>query len=473
MKGSKYDAVVVGSGPNGLAAAITFALAGHQTILFEEKETIGGGMRSAELTLPHFTHDICSAIHPLGISSPFFRSLPLSQYGLKWIQPLAPLAHPFDDGCVLLERSIESTAKNLGIDDKAYKELMVPLVESWDLLASDILGPLKWPQHPLKMASFGLKGLRSANGLAKSWFKGEKARGLFAGLAAHSMLPLDKIITASYGLILGILGHAVGWPLPEGGSQSLANALGAYFTSLGGEIVTGVKVNTLADLPVAKAILFDLTPKQLLKIVGDTFPQGFREKLESYRYGPGVFKIDWALNSPIPWKSEECLKAGTVHLGGTIEEITRSENEVWEGKHPEKPFVIVAQQSLFDPTRAPPGKQTVWAYCHVPNGSTVNMTKQIEAQFERFAPGFSKCILARHTMNAMDVERYNPNYVGGDINGGVADIFQLFTRPIAQLVPYATPIKGLYMCSSATPPGGGVHGMCGYNAALSALKVCF
>ena len=473
-KGQAYDAVVVGSGPNGLAAAITLAQAGLSVIIFEGKETIGGGMRSSELTLPGFIHDICSAIHPLGIGSPFFRSLPLDKHGLEWIQPQAPLAHPFDDGpAAVLERSIDATGRTLDIDAEAYKKLMEPWVINWDKLSSDLLAPLHFPQHPLLMACFGLLAIRSASGLSKSWFKGERASGFFAGLAAHSIMPLDQPLTAAFGLILGTLGHAVGWPLPRGGSQQIANALASYFYSLGGEIVTSAKVESLDSLPPARALLFDVGPRELLRIVGSHFRTDYIQKLESYRYGPGVFKMDWALNHPIPWKALECARAGTVHIGGTLEEIEKSEKEVWDKKHPEKPYVLLAQQSLFDPSRAPVGKHTAWGYCHVPNGSTFDMTKRIEAQIERFAPGFRDCILARSTRSAMELEQYNPNYVGGDINGGVQDIYQLFTRPTARLVPYSTPINGMYICSSSTPPGGGVHGMCGYHAANAALKEIF
>ncbi len=470
-----YNAIVVGSGPNGLAAAITLAQAGLSVVVFEAKSTIGGGMRSAELTLPGFVHDVCSAIHPLGIGSPFFRALPLAKYGLEWIHPLAPVAHPFDNGtAALLERSIDATSETLDTQDAtAYRKLMEPLVRSWDRIADDLLGPLHLPQHPVEMARFGLLAIRSAQGLAKGLFKGERARGLFAGLAAHSIMPLDRSLTAAFGLILGVLGHAVGWPMPRGGSQRIADALSSYFRSLGGEIVTSVPVESIDDLPSARAVLLDVTPRQLIRIAGHRLPSGYRRRLEDYRYGPGVFKVDLALRSPIPWKASECARAGTVHIGGTLEEIVESEREVWEGNHPEKPYVLVAQQTLFDSTRAPQGKHTAWAYCHVPNGSTFDMTERIESQIERFAPGFRDCIIARSTRSPIELEQYNPNYVGGDINGGVQDILQLFTRPVARIVPYSTPVKGLYICSSSTPPGGGVHGMCGYHAARAALKECF
>lgn len=470
-KSYDFDAVVVGSGPNGLAAAITLAQAGLSVMIFEAKETIGGGMRSAELTLPGFTHDICSAVHPLGIASPFLRTLPLHKYGLEWIHPLFPLSHPFDDNtAATLDRSIEKTSDTLGEDSIAYKNLIQPLSYEWNNIATDLLGPLRFPKHPITMAQFGFLGVRSADSLVKSFFQGIKARGLFAGLAAHSIMPLTKPLTAAFALILDILGHVAGWPFARGGSQKIADALASYFLSLGGKIITNKNITSMNDLPSSRFVFFDVTPRQLLHIAGDRLPVTYKKKLENYRYGPGVFKVDWALNHPIPWKAKECSGAGTVHIGGTLEEITRSENEVWIGQHPEKPFVLIAQPSLFDATRAPEGKHTAWGYCHVPNGSTLNMLQRIESQIERFAPGFRDCILARNTMSTAELEQYNANYIGGDINGGVQDIYQLFTRPTARLVPYSTPIKGVYICSSSTPPGGGVHGMCGYHAARAALK---
>jgi phytoene dehydrogenase-like protein len=469
-----YDAVVVGSGPNGLAAAISLAQAGCSVLVLEAKETVGGGLRSAELTLPGFTHDNCSAIHPLGVGSPFFQSLPLGDYGLTWIQPDVPLAHPFDDGtAITLERSVEATATALGPDAAAYRQLMVPLVADWDKLTVDILGPLRVPRHPMAMARFGLLAIRSARGLAESRFESEPARALFAGLAAHSIMPLEQRPTAAFGLVLGILGHAVGWPLPRGGSQNIADALADYLRSLGGEIVTDMAVKEIDDLPAAPAVLFDVTPRQLLRMAGHQLPSGYRRQLLSYRYGPGVFKIDLALDGPIPWQAAECARAGTVHLGGTLSEIAAGERAIWRGQHPERPYVLLAQQSLFDPTRAPAGKHTVWAYCHLPNGSTVDMTERIEAQIERFAPGFRDCILARTVKSPLAFEQYNANYIGGDINGGVQDLRQQFTRPALRLVPYTTPNRRIYLCSSSTPPGGGVHGMCGYFAAQAALRRVF
>jgi phytoene dehydrogenase-like protein len=459
-----------------LAAAITLARADRSVLVLEGKDTIGGGSRSAALTLPGFTHDVCSAIHPLGLASPFMRSLPLEEHGLEWIHPSAPLAHPFDDGtAVMLERTVEATgtSANLGRDGKAYRKLMGPLVRDWHRLAEDILGPLRFPRHPIALARFGVKALLPASVLAKAVFKEERARAIFAGMAAHSMLPLESPPTASFGMVLATLAHVVGWPVARGGSQQIANAMASYFCSLGGEIATGRLVESLDELPAAQAVLFDVTPRQLLQIAGDRLPQGYRRQLRRYRYGPGVFKVDWALDGPIPWRAEECARVGTVHLGGTIEEIAASERAVWHGQHHERPFVLLAQQSLIDATRAPEGKHTVWAYCHVPHGSTLDMTERIEGQIERFAPGFKDLVLARHTMSAPEMQQYNPNYIGGDINGGIQDLRQLFTRPTPRLTPYRTAQRGFYLCSSSTPPGGGVHGMCGYFAARTALGDLF
>ena len=440
-------------------------------LVVEAKDTIGGGARSAELTLPCYVHDVCSAIHPLAIGSPLFSTLALSEHGLEWIHPSACLAHPFDDGtAAVLERSIEATGDTLGRDASAYRKLMAPLVAHWDELARELLGPLRLPRHPLVLARFGLRAVRSAQGLAKAVFKGERALALFGGMAAHSFLRLDKPPSAAFGLVLGASGHAVGWPLPRGGSQSISDALEGYLRSIGGETVTGTEVESVDELPPARAVLLDVTPRQVIRIAGARLPAGYRRQLEGYRYGPGVFKMDWALDGPVPWKAPECARAGTVHLGGTIDEIASSERAVWEGQHPEKPLVLLAQQSLFDPSRAPEGMHTAWAYCHVPNGSRFDMTDRIEGQIERFAPGFRDRILARSVMSTEGLEEYNPNYVGGDINGGIQDFRQLFTRPTLSRVPYSTPARGIYICSSSTPPGGGVHGMCGYHAARAALR---
>jgi phytoene dehydrogenase-like protein len=472
---SEYDAVVVGSGPNGLAAAITLAQKGLSTILLEARDTVGGGTRTAELTLPGFLHDICSAIHPLGASSPFFSSLNLKDYGLEWIYPPAALAHPLDDGtAILLERSIEKTAQSLGADSASYKKAMGPLIKDCDKLIKDMLRPLSFPRHPVSFIKFGRYAFRSAYGLANSLFQGERAKALFAGLGAHSIMPLERHFTASFALMLGSLGHAVGWPIAKGGSQRIADALAEYLRSLGGHIETGAFIKSLDDLPKASATLFDITPRQLTQIAGQELSGRYLKTYHNFKYGPGVFKIDWALDRPIPWKASECASAATVHIGGTLEEIAASEDAVWRGDNPERPFVILAQQSLFDRTRAPDGKHAAWAYCHVPNGSTFSMTERIEAQVERFAPGFREIILAKHIMSPPDLEEYNPNYMGGDIAGGTQDFWQIFARPALRLrSPYATPVKGLYLCSSSTPPGSGVHGMCGHYAALSALRDIF
>lgn len=465
-----YDAVIVGSGPNGLAAAITLAQAGYKTLVLEARATIGGGMRTGEATLPGFLHDHCSTVHPLALGSPFFRSLPLADYGLEWVFPPAELAHPLDDGsAVLLERSIDATAQHLGRDSAAYRRLMTPLVDHYEAILHEFLRPLRLPRHPLVMAGFGLVALPPARLLAQLAFRDDAARALFAGLAAHAILPLEHPATAAYGLMMAMLGHAVGWSLARGGSQQIADALAAYLRQLGGEIATDCEVRTLGELPPARAILLDLTPRQIVRIAGDALPAGYRKQLERYRYGPGVFKIDYALSDPIPWRAKDCARAATVHLGGTLPEISRSEQSAWVGRPSDQPFTLVVQPTLFDSTRAPAGQHVGWAYCHVPHGSNVDMTDRIEAQIERFAPGFRDCILARHSRSAPQMEAYNPNYVGGDIAGGVQDLRQLFTRPTFSLTPYATPIKGLYLCSSSTPPGGGVHGMCGYFAARTVL----
>ncbi|CAN5470438.1 NAD(P)/FAD-dependent oxidoreductase [soil metagenome] len=469
-----YDAVVVGSGPNGLAAAITMQRAGLSVILFEAKDTIGGGMRTEELTLPGYFHDVCSAIHPLGADSPFFNTLPLQDYGLEWIYPELALAHPLDDGTTAeLRLSIKDTAQSLGDDAEAYEKLVKYFTRNWNPLALEILGPLRFPRRPILLTKFGLKAIRSAEGLAHKTFKTPVAKGYFAGLAAHSMLPLSNISTAAIGLVLGILGHHKGWPIPKGGSQYIGHAMEAYFKSLGGKVVTGHMVKSLKELPSSHAVLFDTNTVQMMKIAGHRFSTLYKFQLNRFKYGLGVFKIDYAYEGTIPFRSRACREAGTVHLGGTMEEIAKAEKDAWKGIHSEKPFVLLTQQSLFDDTRAPKGKNTVWVYCHVPKGSTVDMTKYIEDQIERFAPGFRERILARHTINSAEYEAYNPNYLGGDINGGAQDVTQIFTRPAIRFSPYATSAKGIYICSSSSPPGGGVHGMCGYYAAKRALKDVF
>jgi phytoene dehydrogenase-like protein len=473
-KQSSYDAVVVGAGPNGLAAAIVLARAGKAVLLVEAHGRVGGGTRTDELTLPGFLHDVCSAIHPMAAASPLFRALPLAEFGLTFIDPPAALAHPLENGDVaMLETSIDATASALGVDGDAYLRLLGPLVKNHEKLIPGLLAPLRVPAHPFLLLRFGLSALRSAAGLADARFRQARARALLAGCAAHSILPFDRATSAAIGLVLLLAGHAYGWPFPRGGSEAIARALADYFESIGGEIETGRPIRSLADLPRARALLFDVTPRQLVAICGDRLPAGYRRTLSRYRYGPGVFKVDWALDGPIPWKNRDCARAATVHLGGTFEEIADAEAAVWRGVHPERPYVLVAQQSLFDPTRAPEGRHTGWAYCHVPSRSTLDMTDIIEQQVERFAPGFRDRILARSRMSPAAFEIYNENYVGGDITGGVTDLGQLFTRPAARLVPYAAPAQGIYICSSSTPPGAGVHGMCGYWAARAALRSVF
>jgi len=468
-----FDAIVIGSGPNGLAAAILMQQKGLSVLLLEGKSEIGGGLRSAELTLPGFKHDICSAIHPLAAASPFFKTLPLANHGLNYIYPEIDAAHPLEHAnSAFLCRSIDETAQHLGADEKAYKKLMGSVTKNWPLIDADVLGPLHFPKHPLALASFGLDAMKPVTLLAKS-FKTKQAKALFAGMAAHAIQPLTNMATSAIALVLMAAGHLQGWPVPVGGSNSIANALASYFVSLGGKIETNTYVTSLDQLPSAHALLFDITPKQLLQIAGHKFSSIYKWQLERYRYGMGVYKIDWALDEVIPFTSDGCRKAGTIHLGNTLNEIRDAEQQTWNGKHPDKPYALLAQQSIFDSTRAPKGKQTAWAYCHVPNGSKHNMTEAIEKQVERYAPGFRDIILAKHTMDAMEMEEYNPNYIGGDINGGVIDIGQLFTRPVLRYSPYKTSEKGMYICSSSTPPGGGVHGMCGYYAAKKALKDVF
>ncbi|HEX6652317.1 MAG TPA: NAD(P)/FAD-dependent oxidoreductase [Thermoleophilaceae bacterium] len=465
------DAVVVGSGPNGLSAAIVLARAGRRVTVLEGAETIGGGCRSEELTLSGFVHDTCSTVHALALASPFLSGLPLAEHGLELVHPEAPLAHPLDDGsAVLLERSVEQTADGLGQDADAYRRLFGPLVGAAPELMREILGPLRPPRHPIAMARFAPVGLRSAAGLARSRFEGERARALLAGCSAHSMLSLTSPASAAFGVVLMLGAHQVGWPVARGGSQRLADALASHLRSLGGEIETGRWVESLDEVAGFGATLVDVTPRQLLRLAGSRLPARYARRLGRYRYGPGVFKLDWALDAPIPWTAAEVARAGTVHVGGTLDEIAASEDAAVRGEHCERPFVLLVQPSLFDDTRAPAGMHTAWAYCHVPSGSTRDMTDVIEGQVERFAPGFRDLIVARSALDAGDIERRNPNYVGGDINGGVQDLRQLFTRPVARPVPYSTPVDGLFICSSSTPPGGGVHGMCGYFAARAASR---
>ena len=468
---ASLDAIVVGSGPNGLSAAIALARAGHSVRVYEAQSTFGGGARSAELTRPGFVHDTASTVHALALLSPFLKRLPLDRFGLLFAHPEAPFAHPLDDGtAVVVERSVAATASALGGGDgRAYAKLVTPFVESSDALMDALLAPFSI-RHPVVMTRFGRHAIRSAEGLAKHAFESERARAMFAGVAAHSMVPLDKVATSGYALGLIIAAHAVGWPVSRGGAQQLANVLVAYLRSLGGDVVTDTPVESLAALPPSRVVLLDVTPRQLIRIAGDRLSRFYRWRLSRYRYGPGVFKMDWAMNAPVPWRARDCHRAGTLHLGGSLAEIAASERASWEGRDFERPYVLVTQPTLFDPSRAPDGKHTLWAYCHVPNGSTVDMRERIERQIERYAPGFRDCIEEAHGMSPADLERSNANLVGGDIAGGAADLAQLYTRPIASFNPYRTSIDNVFLCSSATPPGVGVHGMSGYHAAQAAMK---
>jgi phytoene dehydrogenase-like protein len=466
-----FDAVVVGSGPNGLAAAIVLARAGLRVLVREGAEEPGGSARTAPLTLPGFAHDVCSAVHPLGIGSPLFRRLPLAAHGLEWVQPPAAMAHPFDDGtAAVLERSIAEMEPHLGADAPAWRALMAPFTARWQDLFADALGPLKVPRHPLLLGRFGLAALPSTTWLTRRLFRDARARALFGGIAAHATLPLRRSPSAAFGMILGIAGHAVGWPIPRGGSASITRALVSYFRSLGGHLETGAPVTSLDELPTTRAVLLDMTPRQILRLGATDLGQPYRTHLERYQYGLGTFKLDWALDAPIPWSAAGVARAATVHLGGTLEEIDRGRTQEWAGQPAERPYVLLVQPTLFDHSRAPDGKHVAWAYCHVPNGSPADMTDRIEAQVERFAPGFRDRILARHVMGPADLERHNPNLVGGDLNGGEATLMQLFLRPAPRPIPYTTPNPRLFICSASTPPGGGVHGMCGYYAARIALR---
>ncbi|MCR9094165.1 MAG: NAD(P)/FAD-dependent oxidoreductase [bacterium] len=468
---STPDAIVIGSGPNGLAAAIELARNGASVRVVEAADEVGGGTRSAELTLPGFLHDVCSAVHPMGILSPYYRQLPLDEHGLEWVLPPASVAHPLDDAdAVMIYRSLDRTADELGRDRRNYIRLIEPLMRDAHGLLADAMAPLGIPKHPIQMARFGLRAAFSANRLARLLFREERARALLAGCAGHSVLPLSQPLTAALGTLFALTAHVENWPVARGGSQSIGRALASYFTSLGGEIELGHRVERLDALPDAKVVLFDTSPSQLASIGADDLPAGYRRRLERYRYGPGAFKVDWALDGPIPWKDQRCLEASTVHVGGTLEEICASERDMYAGRLNDKPYLILCQQSQFDDRRAPAGQHTGYAYCHVPHGSTVDRTEAIERQIERFAPGFRDRILARHTTNAAEFEAHNPNYVGGAITGGVADAFQLFNSPVTRLDPYSTPNPRLFICSAATPPGGGVHGLGGYFAARSALK---
>lgn len=463
-------ACVIGAGPNGLAAAIVLAQQGIQVDVFEAEPQPGGAARTLELTLPGFQHDFGSAVYPLAAGSPFFSSLPLQQYGLEWIHSPCPLAHPFDDGtAITLERDLNVMQSTLGADGKAWRKMMEPMARNWTAVAPDILRPLlRLPRHPLLLARFGLRAFLPAKTLGNLSFRQERTKSLFAGLAAHSFLSLDEPLSAAFGILLGVAAHAVGWPIPRGGAQALTNALCSHLTSLGGTVKTSARVETLDALPRFDTTLCDVTPRQLLQIAGSRLSAGYKRKLQKFRYGSGVFKVDYALSQAIPWKASDCLRAATLHLGGTAAEIASSEHDVRYGRPPDRPFVLLAQPSLFDPTRAPAGRDTAWAYCHVPNGSTVDMLERLESQIERFAPGFRDCVLARRVFSPAAMEKMDANLIGGDISGGAVDLPQFVFRPTWR--HYETSAKDIYLCSSSTPPGGGVHGMCGYNAATRALS---
>jgi phytoene dehydrogenase-like protein len=468
---SSYDAVVVGAGPNGLAAAIAIAREGHSVAVLEAADSPGGGCRSAELTRPGFVHDVCSAINPLAAASPFFKELPLGRHGVELVHPALPAAHPIDGGrAAYMTRDVEETAESMGPDARRYSKLMRPWVRRAERVHDDFMRPIRIPKHPISTSLFGLRyGFRGVDSVAAS-FEGDEAPALLAGMAAHSMLALSAPPTGAMAIMFTMLGHAYGWPLVKGGAQKITDALVTHLLELGGEIHTGSEVRAVGDIPTSRVVLFDTTPRQLVAIAGEELPSRYVKSMSRFRYGPGVFKMDWALSDPVPWSAEPCRRAGTVHVGGTLAEVAASEAEVVAGRISEQPFVLVAQQSLFD-RRAPDGNHTLWGYCHVPSGSDVDMTGRIEAQIERFAPGFKDTIINKHVMGPADMERYNSNYVGGDINGGLQNFRQFLGRPVLRWDPYSTPNERFFICSSSTPPGGGVHGMCGYNAAHAALKM--
>jgi phytoene dehydrogenase-like protein len=462
---------IIGSGPNGLSAAITLAQRGVAVTVYERNAILGGACSTADVTLPGFHHDLGSSCYPLGIASPFFRSLPLAAHGLRWIEPPTPVAHPLDDGtAVTLEHALEATAAQFPPHDaSSWRSLLAPTVRHWPQLVEDFTQPLlRFPSHPIDMATFGPPALLPAQMLATMLFQDERARALFAGIAAHSVLPLTRVASSATGLVLAAAGHTTGWPIAAGGAQSITTALASYLQSLGGRIVLNADIQNLADLPACNATLFDSSVPALIRIAGTALAPSYIHQLNTFRPGPGIFKLDFALSQPIPWRSPECSRAATVHLGGTLAEIAHSEHDAFNGRLNDRPYVLLVQPSLFDPTRAPEGKHTAWAYCHVPTGSIVDRTQIIEAQIERFAPGFRDTILARRASNATDLAAWNPNLLGGDITGGAMNLSQLLLRPTVR--SYRTSNPSVYLCSSSTPPGGGVHGMCGHLAALAALQ---
>lgn len=470
----KFDAIVVGSGPNGLAAAITLQREGISVLVVEGKDTPGGGMRTQELTLPGFHNDVCSSVHPLGADSPVFRQFELEKFGLEYLAPKYAVAHPFDDGhAIAISREVEKSAEQFGKDEESYQKLYRFFVEHWPELRSAYVAPLHYSQPSFAKLKFGWYAASSAAHFAKNHFKTNQARALFAGMGAHSILPLGKLATSSIGIVLNTLAHVNGWPLPKGGANAITKSLVSCFKSLGGKLETSHMVEHFEGLPPAKVVLFDVTPHQLVTIASKQLSENYKRRLANYTYGAGIFKVDWALSAPVPFTNAKCREAPTVHIGGNFEEIVESESLIGNKMHPEKPFVLFVQPTVLDTSRAPEGKHIAWAYCHVPNGSEKDMTNVIEAQVERFAPGFKDCVIGRHIMNTREIENYNPNYVGGDINGGAATIDQVFTRPVASLSPYQTSAKNIYLCSSSTPPGGGVHGICGYYAARSVLRDWF
>jgi phytoene dehydrogenase-like protein len=468
--GGDYDAVVIGSGPNGLVAAITLAETGRRVVVFEGAATTGGGCRTAELTRPGFRHDVCSSVHPLGVGSPALRRLPLERHGVRWVQPAIAMAHPLGRGAALLHQSLEATVAGLGADGRSWRRLVAPLLRHRGAVIDGLLSPLSVPRHPVALARFGVVGMWGATAVAGAGFRTDEGAALLAGLAAHSVLPLNRPITTGYASMLGALAHLVGWPFAEGGSQSITDALVAILAEHGGEVVCDMPIQRLADLPAAPIVMADVSPGQLVAIAGARLPSPYVRRLGRFRHGPGAFKVDYALSGSVPWIDDAARRAGTVHVGGTLAEVAAAEAAVARGQHPEAPFVLAAQASPFDPTRAPAGEHTLWAYTHVPQGSTVDMAPRIDAQIERFAPGFRDLVIARHVMGPAELEARNPNDVGGDITGGMNDWRQFVRRPVLSLHPWRTPAKGLYLCSASTPPGGGVHGMCGYHAARCALR---